>query len=79
MGVDNVGFRQVQTIRISLHVLIAVLIAKNCMTRKVIRGHLEKNPNLEKLRASARAGAFAPLKVINTALGSEKTSFFQAM
>ena len=79
MGVDNVGFRQVQAIRISLHVLIVVLIGKDFMTRNVIRENLKKSSNLEKLRASARAGVFAPLKVINTALGSEKTSFFQAV
>merc|ERR1712107_585127 len=77
-----------------------------------IRGHLEKNPDLERLlphikqnvgfvftkdeltevrdlllankvKASAKAGALAPLDVIvpaqNTGMGPEKTSFFQAL
>merc|ERR550519_2170302 len=82
------------------------------MMRKAIRGHLETNPDLERLmphikqnvgfvftkmellhvrdlllsnkvKAPAKAGALAPVDVIvpaqNTGLGSEKTSFFQAL
>merc|ERR1712179_269547 len=85
---------------------------KNTMMRKAIRGHLENNPELEKIlphikgnigfvftkdelvtirdmllenkvKAPAKAGAFAPLDVTvpaqNTGLGPEKTSFFQAL
>merc|ERR1712212_613176 len=65
-----------------------VLMGKNTMMRKAIRGHLENNPSRDKLlenkkRAPARPGAIAPLPVIipaqNTGLGPEKTSFFQAL
>jgi len=49
VGVDNVGSKQMQTIRSSLRKDAALLMGKNTMIRKAIRGHLEKNPNLEKL------------------------------
>jgi large subunit ribosomal protein LP0 len=38
-----------QKIRLSLRGQAVVLMGKNTMIRKAIRGHLEKNPNLEKL------------------------------
>jgi len=112
VGVDNVGSRQMQSIRISLRGSAHLLLGKNTMMRKAIRGHLENNPALEKILpfikgnigfvftdkdlaeirdkilsnkvpASAKAGALAPLDVIVpaqvTALGPEKTSFFQAL
>lgn len=112
VGVDNVGSKQMQQIRISLRGEGVVLMGKNTMIRKAIRGHLENNPSLEKLlphikgnvgfvftkkdlvevrdkilsnkvAAPAKAGALAPLDVkiaaINTGLGPEKTSFFQAL
>jgi len=49
VGVDNVGSRQMQHIRGSLRGTAVVLMGKNTMMRKAIRGHLEKNPSLERL------------------------------
>jgi len=112
VGADNVGSSQMQKIRLSLRGHGIILMGKNTMMRKAIRGHLEKNPSLEKLlphihenigfvftkedltfirdklqdnkvAAPAKANAIAPCDVILpaqvTALGPEKTSFFQAL
>ncbi|XP_028405829.1 60S acidic ribosomal protein P0-like isoform X2 [Dendronephthya gigantea] len=112
VGADNVGSKQMQQIRISLRGKGELLMGKNTMMRKAIRGHLENNPDLEKLlphikgnvgfvftkedlnevrdvirenkvEAPAKAGAIAPIDVkvspVNTGLGPEKTSFFQAL
>jgi large subunit ribosomal protein LP0 len=112
VGADNVGSKQMQQIRIGLRGTAVVLMGKNTMMRKAIKGHVEKNPALEKLlphirgnvgfvftngelsevrekllenkvQAPAKPGAIAPLDVIipamNTGLGPEKTSFFQAL
>ncbi|XP_071946568.1 large ribosomal subunit protein uL10-like [Antedon mediterranea] len=49
VGVDNVGSKQMQTIRISLRGYAVVLMGKNTMMRKAIRSHLDQNPSLEKL------------------------------
>ncbi|XP_008468123.1 60S acidic ribosomal protein P0 [Diaphorina citri] len=49
VGADNVGSRQFQNIRQSLEGLGVVLMGKNTMMRKAIRGHLEHNPGLERL------------------------------
>lgn len=49
VGADNVGSRQMQKIRISLRGNAVVLMGKNTMMRKAIRGHLENNSALEKL------------------------------
>lgn len=49
VGADNVGSRQMQSIRISLRGSAVVLMGKNTMMRKAIRGHLEENSHLEKL------------------------------
>lgn len=49
VGADNVGSRQMQSIRMSLRGSAVVLMGKNTMMRKAIRGHLEENQNLEKL------------------------------
>uniref|UniRef100_A0A672SNH3 Large ribosomal subunit protein uL10 n=1 Tax=Sinocyclocheilus grahami TaxID=75366 RepID=A0A672SNH3_SINGR len=46
---DNVGSKQMQTIRLSLRGKAVVLMGKNTMMRKAIRGHLENNPSLERL------------------------------
>uniref|UniRef100_T1DFZ6 Large ribosomal subunit protein uL10 n=1 Tax=Anopheles aquasalis TaxID=42839 RepID=T1DFZ6_ANOAQ len=51
VGADNVGSRQMQTIRMSLRGSAIVLMGKNTMMRKAIRGHLENNQSLEKLLA----------------------------
>uniref|UniRef100_A0A672Y926 Large ribosomal subunit protein uL10 n=1 Tax=Sphaeramia orbicularis TaxID=375764 RepID=A0A672Y926_9TELE len=49
VGADNVGSKQMQAIRMSLRGKAVVLMGKNTMMRKAIRGHLENNPALEKL------------------------------
>merc|ERR1711911_230131 len=49
VGADNVGSKQLQQIRRSLRGCASVLMGKNTMIRKAIRGHLENNPHLEKL------------------------------
>lgn len=49
VGADNVGSKQFQSIRIALRGDAVVLMGKNTMMRKAIRGHLENNPGLEKL------------------------------
>jgi len=47
VGVDNIGSNHMQKIRKSLRGKAAVLMGKNTMIRKAIRGHLESNPKLE--------------------------------
>lgn len=49
VGVDNVGSNQMQQIRISLRGSAEVLMGKNTMMRKVLRGRLDQNPALEKV------------------------------
>lgn len=49
VGADNVGSKQMQNIRTSLRGTAVVLMGKNTMMRKAIKGHLENNANLEKL------------------------------
>jgi len=49
VGADNVGSRQMQKIRISLRGHAIIMMGKNTMMRKTIRGQLPKNSNLEKL------------------------------
>jgi len=49
VSVDNVGSKQMQQIRIALRGHGEILMGKNTMIRKCLRGHLEKNPNLELL------------------------------
>lgn len=51
VGADNVGSKQMQQIRISLRGTAVVIMGKNTMMRKAIKGHLENNPALEKLLA----------------------------
>lgn len=46
---DNVGSKQMQQIRISLRGHAVVLMGKNTMMRKAIRGHMINNPKLELL------------------------------
>jgi len=46
---DNVGSKQMQQIRISLRGHAVVLMGKNTMMRKAIRGLLPENPKLENL------------------------------
>jgi len=47
VGADNVGSSQMQRIRRALRGKAVVLMGKNTMIRKAIRGHLQNNPNLE--------------------------------
>ena len=49
VGADNVGSKQMQQIRMSLRGNAVVLMGKNTMMRKAIRGHIERNQSLEKL------------------------------
>jgi large subunit ribosomal protein LP0 len=49
VGADNVGSKQMQEIRIALRGQAIVLMGKNTMMRKAIRGHIETNPDLERL------------------------------
>lgn len=49
VGCDNVGSSQMQKIRISLRGQAEILMGKNTMMKKCIRGQLENNPNLERL------------------------------
>lgn len=49
VGADNVGSKQMQNIRITLRGSAIVLMGKNTMMRKAIKGHLDTNPALEKL------------------------------
>lgn len=54
VGADNVGSKQMQQIRIGLRGTAVVLMGKNTMMRKAIRGHIENNPALEKLLSHIR-------------------------
>jgi len=54
VGADNVGSKQMQQIRIKLRGTAVVLMGKNTMMRKAIRGHIDNNPALEKLLAHIR-------------------------
>uniref|UniRef100_A0A8C3MU16 60S acidic ribosomal protein P0 n=1 Tax=Geospiza parvula TaxID=87175 RepID=A0A8C3MU16_GEOPR len=49
VGADNVGSKQMQQIRMSLRGKAVVLMGKNTMMRKAIRGHLENNPGSRKV------------------------------
>jgi len=54
VGADNVGSKQMQQIRGSLRGTAVVLMGKNTMMRKAIKGHLENNPALEKILPHVR-------------------------
>jgi len=54
VGADNVGSKQMQQIRIGLRGSAVVLMGKNTMMRKAIKGHLEQNPALEKIMPYVR-------------------------
>lgn len=49
VNADNVGSKQMQQIRQALRGKAVILMGKNTMMRKAIRGHLESNPGLERL------------------------------
>jgi len=48
VGADNVGSKQMQEIRMALRGHAEVLMGKNTMMRKAIRGNLENNPALSR-------------------------------
>ncbi|XP_060925241.1 large ribosomal subunit protein uL10-like [Limanda limanda] len=80
VGADNVGSKQMQTIRLLLpHIKGNVGFVFTMEDLAEVRDLLLFN----KVPASARAGAIAPCCVTvpaqNTGLGPEKTSFFQAL
>jgi len=54
VNADNVGSAQLQKIRHSLRGKGVLLMGKNTMIRKAIRGHIENNKNLESLLAHVR-------------------------
>jgi len=54
VNADNVGSKQMQLIRQALREKAVILMGKNTMMRKAIRGHLETNPGLEKLLPAIR-------------------------
>jgi len=49
VGADNVGSNQMQKIRQALRGKAVVLMGKNTMIRKALRGHIENNPSLEQI------------------------------
>jgi len=49
VNADNVGSHHMQTIRQNLRGKAEVLMGKNTMIRKVLKGHIQKNPQLEAL------------------------------
>jgi len=49
VGADNVGSTHMQKIRIALRGKAVLLMGKNTMIRKAIRGHIQNDPNLETL------------------------------
>jgi len=49
VGVDNVGSKQMQEIRKAMRGHGDIIMGKNTMIRKAIRGHLQENPQLERL------------------------------
>lgn len=49
VGIDNVRSNQMQQIRKSLRGQAELLMGKNTMMKKAMRGHIQKNPNLEKI------------------------------
>nr|CAB3265735.1 60S acidic ribosomal protein P0 [Phallusia mammillata] len=49
VGADNVSSKQMQQIRASMRDKAVILMGKNTMMRKAIKGHLNNNPDLEKL------------------------------
>jgi len=49
VGADNVSSKQMQQIRSSMRSMAVILMGKNTMMRKAIRGHMQNNPDLEKL------------------------------
>ncbi|MFH4980353.1 hypothetical protein AB6A40_007062 [Gnathostoma spinigerum] len=49
VNVDNVGSKQMQEIRQAMRGHAEILMGKNTLIRKAIKGHVQSNPDLEKL------------------------------
>ncbi|MCL4138765.1 UNVERIFIED_CONTAM: hypothetical protein GTU68_049456 [Idotea baltica] len=49
VGADHVGSKQMQEIRMALRGSAVILMGKNTMMRKAVRGHLENIPSLERI------------------------------
>merc|ERR1711976_469013 len=82
---DNVGSKQMQNIRMALRGKAVILMGKNTMMRKAMRGHSNQNPKLENLLPYIVGNVgmvFTKEELVetrdaqNTGLGPEKTSFF---
>lgn len=54
VGADNVGSSQMQKIRVAIRGKGVILMGKNTMIRKAIRGHIENNPKLEVILSHVR-------------------------
>jgi len=79
VGVDNVGSNHMQRIRINLRGKAELLMGKNTMIRKAIKGHLSKNPGLEVLLAHLKGNVGfvftnLDLKDIRTEIENNKVS-----
>jgi len=79
VGADNVGSNHMQAIRKSLRGKAEILMGKNTMIRKAIKGQLEKNPGLEVLQHWVRGNVgfvftSADLKEVRDLVSNNKLS-----
>jgi len=79
VGADNVGSNHMQAIRKSLRGKAEILMGKNTMIRKAIKGQLEKNPGLEVLQYWVRGNVgfvftSADLKEVRDLVSNNKLS-----
>jgi large subunit ribosomal protein LP0 len=79
VGADNVGSNHMQAIRKSLRAKAEILMGKNTMIRKAIKGQLEKNPGLEVLQHYVRGNVgfvftSADLKEVRDLISNNKLS-----
>jgi len=79
VGADNVGSNHMQAIRKSLRGKAEILMGKNTMIRKAIKGQLEKNPGLEILQNYVRGNVgfvftSVDLKEVRDLVSSNKLS-----
>jgi len=79
VNADNVGSHHMQNIRKNLRGKAEVLMGKNTMIRKVIKGNLTKNPHLESLLAHVRGNigfifTSGDLNEIRTSVNAERVS-----
>ncbi|KAA8643507.1 60S ribosomal protein uL10 [Aspergillus tanneri] len=76
VGVDNVSSQQMHEIRLSLRGEAVVLMGKNTMVRRAIKGFITDNPEYERLLPFVK-DVWVPAG--NTGMEPGKTSFFQAL